>query len=170
MLADNLDPAEDELDAALADNLDPAEDELDAALAEEFQDDDEEIDLDYGNEDAMQFTIEEEIESGQPALADGDDTNLVLVEESTLDSLADVNTDSSDSRIFYFPDNTAEDKDIDAFESEVKMTLQAIRDQLQHMTERLFQQERTTIDLKQSIADLNDASSTSGTRKNKKSS
>jgi hypothetical protein len=78
--------------------------------------------------------------------------------------------DSGDGRIFYFPDSPNKDKEIDEFESEVKMTLQAIRDQLQNMTERLFHQERATNDLKQTIAELKDDSSASGAEKSKKSS
>ncbi len=191
MLAVDAEATEDELDAMLAAeiqdeddvidldygeedtiavNLEATEDELDAVLAAEIQDDDEVIDLDYGEEDAVQFTMEEEIKSEQLAAADGDDTNLVLVEESKPDTLANVKLDSGDGRIFYFPDNPSEDKDIDEFESEVKMTLQAIRDQLQNMTERLFHQERATNDLQQTIAELKDDSSASGAEKSKKSS
>jgi len=167
-IAVNLEATEDELDAVLAVDLEATEDELDAMLAVKIQDDGEVIDLDYGEEDAVQFTMEEEIKSEQLAAADGNDTNLVLVEEPKPDSLPHVKLDSGDGRIFYFPENPSEDKDIDEFESEVKMTLQAIRDQLQNMTERLFHQERATNDLKQTIAELKDDSSVSGAGKNKK--
>ena len=191
VLAVNAEATEDELDAMLAAeiqgddkvidldygeedtiavDLEATEDELDAVLAAEIQDDDEVIDLDYGEEDAVQFTMEEEIKSEQLAAADGDDTKLVLVEEPKPDSLSNVKLDSGDGRIFYFPDNPSEDKEFDEFESEVKMTLQAIRDQLQNMTERLFHQERATNDLQQTIAELKDDSSASGTEKSKKSS
>jgi hypothetical protein len=169
-LAVNLEPTEDDLDAVLAVNAEATEDELDAMLAAEIQDDDEVIDLDYGAENAVQFTMEEEIKSEQLATDDGNDTNLVLVEEPKPDSLPHVKLDSGDGRIFYFPENPSEDKEFDEFESEVKMTLQAIRDQLQNMTERLFHQERATNDLQQTIAELKDGSSASGAGKNKKSS
>jgi tetratricopeptide (TPR) repeat protein len=168
VLAVNAEATEDELDAVLAVDLEAAEDELDAMLAAETQDDDEVIDLDYGAEDAVQFTMEEEIKSEQLAADDGNDTNLVLVEEPKPDSLPHVKLDSGDGRIFYFPENPSEDKEFDEFESEVKMTLQAIRDQLQNMTERLFHQERATNDLQQTIAELKDGSSASEAGKNKK--
>jgi hypothetical protein len=114
--------------------------------------------------------IDDDVEPGQDSLIDDDNTNLVLVEESTVDSLTNVNLDSSNSRILYFPDSNNEGKEIDEFESEVKLTLQAIRDQLQSMTERLFHQERATNDLKQTLADLKDDSSSSKGKKGKKSS
>jgi hypothetical protein len=93
-----------------------------------------------------------------------------MVEEKTVDSLTSVNLDSSNSRILYFPDSSSEGKDIDEFESEVKMTLQVIRDQLQNMTERLFQQERVSNNLQQTLADLKEESSAAQGKKNKKSS
>jgi hypothetical protein len=103
-------------------------------------------------------------------MADDDDTNLVLVEETTVDSLTSVKLDSDNSRILYFPDSTSEGKDIEEFESEVKMMMQTIRDQLQNMTERLFHQERATNDLKQTLTELKDDSSSSRGKKGKKSS
>jgi hypothetical protein len=79
-----------------------------------------------------------------------------LVDDPAVDTLFGVKLGSDNSRILYFPDSPSEGREIDEFESEVKMTLQAIRDQVQNMTERLFQQERSTSDLKQTIAELKD--------------
>ena len=81
---------------------------------------------------------------------------LSCLDDPTVDTLFGVKLGSDNSRILYFPDSPSEGRDIDNFESEVKTTLQAIRDQLQNMTERLFQQERNAIDLKQEIAELKD--------------
>jgi len=155
----NPDATTDGFDPALTVDLEAAEDELKASIADELEDDDEGIDLDYGDEDAIQFTMGQdsqgdELKSEQFTPVDSDDASLELLDDPTVDTLFGVKLGSDNSRILYFPDSPSEDRDIDKFESEVKTTLQAIRDQLQNMTERLFQQERTTNDLKQTIAEL----------------
>jgi len=170
----NLDATADDFDMAFTVDVEAAEDELRAAIAGEVEDDDEVIDLNYGDEDAIQFTMDEDsladdLKSEQSPPVDSDDASLVLVDDSTVDTLFGVKLDSDNSRILYFPDSPSEGKDIDEFESEVKMTLQAIRDQLQNMTERLFQQERTTNDLKQTISELKD-DNLNVAKNNKKSS
>ena len=168
-LAIVLDDTADDLDVALSECLIATEDELEAVSAAEI-DDDEEVKLDFGEDDAMQFTMDDEAEPGQKASADEDDADLVLAENTTMDSLTSVNLDSTNSRILYFPESSSEGNKIDEFETEVKMTMQVIRDQLQNMTERLFQQERTTNELQQTLAELKDDSSTSQGKKRKKSS
>jgi hypothetical protein len=157
----NLDATTDDFDPALTVDLEAAEDELKASIADEVEGDDEVIDLDYGDEDAIQFTmgqdsLGDDLKSEQFPPVDSDDASLELVIDTTLDNLSGVKLGSDNSRILYFPDSPSEGRDIEEFESEVKMTLQAIRDQLQNMTERLFQQERSTSDLKQTIAELKD--------------
>ena len=155
----NLDATTNDLDPVLAVDLDAAEDELKASIADEVEDADEVIDLDYGGEDAIQFTMEhdsldDDLTSEQFPPVDSDEASLELVDGPTLGTLSGVKLDSDNSRILYFPDSPSEGRDISEFESEVKMTLQAIRDQLQNMTERLFQQERVTNDLKQTVVEL----------------
>ena len=157
----NPDATTDGFDPALTVDLEAAEDELKASIADEFEDDDEVIDLDYEGEDAIQFTMGQdnqgdELRSEQSPPADSDDASLELPDDPTVDTLFGVKLGSDNSRILYFPDSPSEGRDIDNFESEVKTTLQAIRDQLQNMTERMFQQERNAIDLKQEIAELKD--------------
>jgi tetratricopeptide (TPR) repeat protein len=155
----DLEATTDDFDPALTVNLDAAEDELQASIADEITDDDEVIDLDYDGEDAIQFTIGQDSPGDDPGSeqfppVDSEDASLELIDDPTVDTLFGVKLGSDNSRILHFPDNPSEGRDIDEFESEVKTTLQAIRDQLQNMTERLFLQERTTIDLKQTIAEL----------------
>jgi tetratricopeptide (TPR) repeat protein len=161
---------EDDLDTVLSECFVATEDDLEAVGALEIDDDDDQINPDFEEEEVMQFTMDEDVEPGQDTIADGDDADLVLVEEATQDSLTSVNLDSSNSRILQFPDSSSGGKDIEEFESEVKLALQAIRDQLQNMTERLFYQERSTNDLKQTLAELKDDSSSSNGKKSKKSS
>jgi FimV-like protein len=170
-----LETTDDDLDTILSESLIAAEDELETVCAlevdnDDVADDDDEINLDSEEEEVMQFTMDDDVEPGQDTMADGDDASLVLVEETTLDSLTSVNLDSSNSRILYFPESSSEGKDTEEFESEVKLTLQAVRDQLQNMTERLFNQERATNDLKQTLAELRDNNSSTRGKKSKKSS
>lgn len=56
------------------------------------------------------------------------------------------------------------------FEADVKMTLQAIRDQLQYMTERLFRQERETSELRQALQEITERGGAQDRSGNKKSS
>lgn len=163
---------DDDLDAVIGESLKESEDDPGTVLVAEIrdEDDEEEINLDCDEEDAMQFTMDDDTEFGQKKAPTGDESSLVLVEESTLDSLNSVKLDSDNSRILYFPDGPSEGKDIDDFESEVKMTLQATRDQLQNMTERLFRQERATNDLQQILTELKGDSNASASKQRKKSS
>jgi tetratricopeptide (TPR) repeat protein len=81
----------------------------------------------------------------------------------------DVNTKSFDGRILYFPDSHADEGKSDIFESEVKMTLQSIRDQMQQINERMFSQERDSNSLKKAIGELNELSNFQLPEKSKKS-
>ncbi|MFA9421849.1 MAG: hypothetical protein ACERLB_17020, partial [Gammaproteobacteria bacterium] len=81
----------------------------------------------------------------------------------------DVDSKSFDGRILYFPDNQSDDEKSSEFESEVKMTLQAIRDQIQQINERMFSQERDSNSLKKAIGELNELSSFQLPGKSKKS-
>ena len=158
-------------DEVLAPNMGVTEDEVDALLDADIQDDEEiDLDLDDGAEEVMEFVMDEELESEKSASAgDDDDTHQVMDDEPTLTSQQDSSSNLVDGRILYFPDSPTVDKAINEFESEVKMTMQAIRDQLQNMTERLFCQERETNDLKQAITELNSENSASRSKKSKKS-
>ena len=174
----DLEATNDGLDAALSECLNTVGEEPDAVLDAELYDDaDDDGGLDFviedveqGTIDVEQVTLEEDIETGPDTAADGDDVNLALVDESTLESPIDDNLDSGTRRILYFPDSSSEGKDMDEFESEVEMSLQAIRDQLQYMTERLFRQERATNDLQQTMAELLEAGRPAAGKNSKKSS
>ena len=168
-LAIVIDVTVDDLDVALSECLTATEDEL-AAVSAVGINDDEEINLEFGEDEVMEFTMDDDVESEPNTTTDADDADLKMVEDKTIDSLTSVNLDSRNSRILYFPDSSSEGENTDEFESEVKMTLQAIRDQLQNMTERLFHQERATNDLQQTLADLKEASSAAKGKKSKKSS
>jgi tetratricopeptide (TPR) repeat protein len=167
-LSDNEDSEAFEIDEdALAMDLDAVVEELDLDGESGFDDDD--PDLDFDDEEVMKFTIED-TQSGLAASFDTGETSLSVVKNSSADALAESSGEKVDGRILYFPENNNEDRAISEFESEVKVTLQAIRDQLQHVTERLFRQERETSDLKQSIAELGKEGAVSAKKKNKKSS
>ncbi len=70
----------------------------------------------------------------------------------------DVDSKSFDGRILYFPDSRSDDEKSSEFESQVKMTLQSIRDQIQQINERMFSQERDSNNLKKAIGELNELS------------
>ncbi len=165
---------DDGLDAALEGSLEEAEIELEAELSQDTDVDKDSIDPDHDQHDAdeevIQFTMDEDIESDPAASTNDDDASLVLVDEPTLDPQVGVSLDAGNSRILHFPDSPKETRNMDEFESEVKMTLQSIRDQLQNMTERMFQQERATNDLQQTIAELSDETKASKAGKKNSSS
>jgi FimV-like protein len=159
----DLEATTDDFDPALTVNLEAAEVELKASISDVVADEvagyDEVIDLADDDEDAIEFTMNQDSLGDDPRSeqfppVDSDDASVELIDDSTVDTLFGVKLGSDNSRILYFPDSPSEDRDINEFESEVKMTLQAIRDQLQNTTERLFHQERSTSDLKQTIAEL----------------
>jgi hypothetical protein len=154
---------------ALAVDLDAVGEELEHDLDGESVDDDDDPDLDFDDEEVMKFTIED-TRPGLTASLDTGETSLSVVKNSSADALANSSGEKVDGRILYFPENNNEDRAISEFESEVKVTLQAIRDQLQHVTERLFRQERESSDLKQRIAELGRQDADSAKNDNKKSS
>ncbi len=87
---------------------------------------------------------------------DDDEESMVM---SISPDLEDAESDQAGKRILYFPDNSNDSvnfEQFDEFASEARMTLQAIRDQLQHLTERQYRQERKTNELHKSIAELSD--------------
>jgi len=81
----------------------------------------------------------------------------------------DVDSKSFDGRILYFPDSHGDDGRSGEFESEVKVTLQSIRDQIQQINERMFSQERDSNNLKKAIGELNELSNFQLPGKSKKS-
>jgi len=81
----------------------------------------------------------------------------------------DVDSKSFDGRIVYFPDSHGDDGRSGEFESEVKVTLQSIRDQIQQINERMFSQERDSNNLKKAIGELNELSNFQLPGKSKKS-
>jgi tetratricopeptide (TPR) repeat protein len=157
---------------ALAMDLDAVGEELELDLDGESaadDDDPDDADLDFADEEVMKFTIENTLD-GLAASLDTGETSLSVVENPSAEAAANPGAEIADGRILYFPENNNEGRAISEFESEVKVTLQAIRDQLQHITERLFRQERETNELKQVIAELGKDDVAAGKKKNKKSS
>jgi FimV-like protein len=80
-----------------------------------------------------------------------------------------VDSKSFDGRILYFPVSHSDEGKSGEFESEVKMTLQSIRDQMQQINERMFSQERDSNNLKKAIGELNELSNSQLPEKSKKS-
>ena len=80
--------------------------------------------------------------------------SLTVVSDNTSDGEGDVisNGPPDDGRILYFPDHHGE-RALDDYKSEMLDTLQAMRDQMQQMTERLFSQERETAKLRKKLAE-----------------
>ncbi len=122
------------------------------------------------DEEFMKFTIPAESDPEQPdssvSVDDGGSAAVKISAEND-DALAPI-----DSRILYFPDSGTDkvkSEQFEEFASEVRMTLQAIRDQLQNVTERQYRQERETHELHKSIAEMSGDRSTSGRKQNKKS-
>ena len=118
------------------------------------------------DEEFMEFTIPGEPDPEQPdsslSVDDGGSAAVKISAEKLDEELTMV-----DSRILYFPD-TGNDKikseQFEEFASEVRMTLQAIRDQLQNVTERQYRQEREAHELHKSIAEMSGDSSISGSK------
>jgi len=114
-------------------------------------------------------------ESEDASMETGDDEEIVFgpldtgVFELPDDPENDVDSKSFDGRILYFPDGHSDDGKSGEFESEVKMTLQSIRDQMQQINERMFSQERDSNNLKKAIGELNELSNFQLPGKNKKS-
>ena len=75
-----------------------------------------------------------------------------------------------DARILHFPETGTGRHASAEFESETKMTLQALRDQLQDMTERLFRQEREASELRQLLQKLTEEQGTGSQDRNRESS
>jgi hypothetical protein len=130
----------------LSDNAVHANDD---EVVAEVDDDDEEI---------MKFTIPEEPEQSDssPSVDDGGSVAVCISADED-----DAEIASLDSRILYFPDGGSDKVKAEQFEelvSEVKMTLQTMRDQLQNLTERQYRQERDTHELHKSVAKLSDSS------------
>ena len=152
---------------ALAMDLDTVGEELELDLEGENADDGGDLAPKFDDEEVMEFTIED-TQLGLATRSDTGETSLSIVESPSEEALTDASGEKVDGRILYFPDNNNEGRDISEFESEVKVTLQAIRDQLQHVTERLFRQERETSDLQQAIAELSKDDVATTDRENKK--
>jgi FimV-like protein len=115
-------------------------------------------DVDDDDEEIMKFTIPEEPEQSDssPSVDDGGSVAVCISADED-----DAEIASLDSRILYFPDGGSDKVKAEQFEelvSEVKMTLQTMRDQLQNLTERQYRQERDTHELHKSVAKLSDSS------------
>jgi FimV-like protein len=136
-------------------------------------DGDEEIALeldDYG--EVMKFMIPEASEAEQPdscvSVRSGGQAAVKISERQDDEELVPV-----DSRILFFPDSGVDkvkSEQFEEFASEVRVTLQAIRDQLQKVTERQYRQERETHKLHISLAGSSGDSPAPAGKKSEKSS
>lgn len=123
-------------------------------------------DTDTEPEDTMRFTIADE--SKLEAARDGVD-NGSMDDAPGANTALDLNSDTGSGGILFFPNQSSDRESNREFESEVRTTLQSIRDQLQYMTERLYRQERETIDLRETLTDLRNQDDASRRKGNKKS-
>jgi len=106
---------------------------------------------DTESEDTMRFTIADE---SKLEATMGDINNDLMDDTPSDNTVRDSSEDTGAGQILFFPDHNSKRDSNEEFEAEVKTTLQAIRDQLQYMTERLYRQERETIDLRQELVEL----------------
>jgi len=125
---------------------------------------------DEGETVELSSAEEADIEQLVSALnTDEDEEELV---QNKLDNPAEgigINSKPSDGRILHFPESRKEEENSSKFESEAPTTLQAIRDQMQQMSERLFSQEQDSDELKKAIGELNDISDFQLPQKSKES-
>jgi len=123
---------------------------------------------DEGENVELSRSDEADIEQLVAALnSDEEEEELI---ENRLENPADsINSKPSDGRILHFPESHREEENFSDFESEAQTTLHAIRDQMQQMSERLFNQEQNSDELKKAIADLNDLSNFQLPEKSKES-
>jgi hypothetical protein len=136
--------AEDDMDEEFS--IDPDEDEI----ANEAT-----VQPDNSKEETIEFNRAEEIDFEQLDPAIFGDEGEDLLDETLVVNLKDgVDRDLFDGRILHFPGSQSEDEKFSEFESEIGMTLQAIRDQIQQMNERLFSQERSSSNLKKTISEI----------------
>jgi hypothetical protein len=143
-----------------ADQSDPL-----AGLNDDLVFDTDEIDLDEaeaGNEDAgpeheidanetMKFNIAGENEFERRALAADTDS---LEDLRGMTVAREPGGRTHPGRVLAFPEHRPGREASAEFEAELKMSLQAIRDQLQYLTERLYRQERESGDIRQALAEL----------------
>ena len=110
---------------------------------------------DNSEEETMKIIRAEEIDFEQldPAIL-GDEGEDLLAETQVVNLEDGVDPEPFDGRILHFPGSQSEDEKFSEFESDIKMTLQAIRDQIQQMNERLFSQERSSSNLKKTISEI----------------
>jgi FimV-like protein len=122
------------------------------------------------DEEIMKFTIPEESENAQNGATLSVNGNEAVALKISVDA-DDAETAPVDGRVLYFPGGSDEKVSAERFEEfafDVKMTLQAIRDQLQNMTERQYQQERETHELHKSFVELNDDNSITASSQKKR--
>ena len=85
--------------------------------------------------------------------------------EDEVDSNATVITDIW---LLHFSESRRDDEKSREFESELRLTIQALRDQLQQMNERLFRQERDSSNLRKEIGELRETNNFQPQGKNRK--
>jgi len=103
------------------------------------------------------------------AALNSDEEEDELVENRLENPTDSINSNSSDGRILHFPESHREEENFSEIESEAQTNLHAIRDQMQQMSERLFNQEQNSDELEKAIADLNDPSNFQLPEKSKES-
>ena len=105
----------------------------------------------------MEFVKVEEIELEDSGPVVATDESEELLVEDQIDETDDISYSRPiESRILHFPGGQGGDDKSSEFEAELMMTLQAMRDQMQQMNERLFSQERENYRLRKEIEELSD--------------
>ncbi|MFT5219250.1 MAG: FimV-like protein [Gammaproteobacteria bacterium] len=107
-------------------------------------------------EEPMEFMRVEDIElETDPAVATGESEELLV--ENLIDEVEDNSySQPVEGRVLHFPNSPGRDDKSSEFEAELMNTLQAMRDQMQQMNERLFSQERENYRLRKVIEELSD--------------
>jgi len=148
---------------ALEDNISEFNIEKTDPNVKEYGSSDEEYDLSAApvpDEEELTFSsLEDEM------VAEETEQLEAAASEDEVDSNATVITDI---RLLHFSESRRDDEKSREFESELRLTIQALRDQLQQMNERLFRQERDSSNLRKEIGELRETNKFQPQEKNKK--
>ena len=125
---------------------------------------------DYRDE-TVKFSLPGQVDLEQlesPAAEEMDEDEEIFAETQVVEHEDEVDPEPTDIRLLHFPESRRSDDKSREFESEMMLTIQAIRDQLQQMNERLFRQERDNSNLRKEIGELKEAGNSQPPGKNRK--
>jgi FimV-like protein len=144
--------------------------QLTAAISFDDEDGFEELLPVLDKDEIVELSRTEEVDIEQLVSALNTDEDEEELVDNMLDNPGEGKSSKpSDRRILHFPESRREEEIPSESESEVSTTLQAIRDQMQQMSERLFSQEQSSDELKKAIDELNDLSDFQLSEKSKES-